>query len=103
MAIIIHRFLIFGFFSIEQYAAPQYLVDAFYNRAMRVVFGFHFGVVLAVYGHPFPGYHAGGHPEPEAKKVTHDRMQIQCPMCLIAVQENGNPGNSNLSQGNEYE
>src|SRR5689334_6365320 len=43
--------------------------------------------MLAMHRDPFARYHAGREPQPEAEAVTCDRMQVESPMRLMAMQE----------------
>jgi hypothetical protein len=63
---------------------------------MGIINGFAFGVVLAVNGSPFFGNHASGKPEPEAKEVGSNRMQIERAVRLAAVQKNGDASNGDV-------
>jgi hypothetical protein len=56
------------------------------------------GVVLAVDGRPLPGDHAGRQPQPEAEEVAGDRVKVQRPMRLVAVQEDGDAGDGDVGQ-----
>jgi len=58
-------------------------------RAVRIVFGLAFGVVLAVDRSPLPGNHPGCHPQPATEEVADGRMQIERAVRLAAMQVNG--------------
>jgi hypothetical protein len=71
---------------------------------MGVVNRLAFGVVLAVNSGPLFGDHASGEPEPEAKEVRSNRMQIERTVRLAAVQENSNACDRNVGyrQGKQH-
>jgi hypothetical protein len=89
-------FLILGLGAIQLGAFQQHLADAAGLRAVRIVFGFALGVVLAVNRGPLLGHHARGHPQPETEEMLGDRMQVQRPVRHAAVQENGHAGDRDV-------
>ena len=91
-------FGIAGFADIIGHSGPQNPRQSVDLGGVGVVLSFGLGVVLAVNGGPFLGDHAGGHPQPEAEKVGHDRMQRQRAVRLTAVQENSDGGDGDMSQ-----
>jgi len=56
-----------------------------------------------VYGGPFLGHHAGGHPQPEAKEMTDCRMQIQRPVRLMTMQKDRHRSNGDVGQAQRYQ
>ena len=98
-AILFQGFLIFRFFTIKLSPFAEDFFDAFDLRAVRVVFGFAFGVVLAVDGGPLESVLSGGQPQPEAKKMFQHRMQFQGPVGGIAVQVYSDADNSDMGHG----
>ena len=64
----------------------EQLLDSEHLRAVRVVLRLHARVVLAVYRHPFLGHGPAREPEPEPEEVGERGVQIECPVCLMAVQ-----------------
>jgi hypothetical protein len=70
---------------------------------VRVFFGFAFGVVLAVNGRPSLGGHAGGQPQPKAKEMGGQPVQIQGAVGLVTVQINGDRSDGDVRhpQGDE--
>ena len=67
-------------------------------RTMRIFRGLDLRVVLAMDGGPLLGHHAGRHPQPEAKEVRHDRVQVQCAVRLAAVQIDGDRRDRDVRQ-----
>ena len=67
-------------------------------RAVRVFSLLALGVVLSVNGRPFFGHLTGGHPQPKTEEVRCDGVQIQGPMRLVAVQEDGHAGNRDVGE-----
>jgi hypothetical protein len=62
VAILLHRFVVFRLGAIQLGAFEQHLPDAARLRAMRIVLGLAFRVMLAVNRRPLAGHHAGRHP-----------------------------------------
>jgi hypothetical protein len=81
-----HRFFILGFGTVQFRAFEQHLPDAARLRTVRIFFGLALGVVLTMDRGPLAGQHASGHPQPEAEKMTDDRMQLQRAVRLAAMQ-----------------
>ena len=81
------RFLVLGFAAIQLAALQEHGPDAARLRAVRVVLGLALGVVLAVDRDPLLGHHARAEPEPEAEEMRRDRVQVERPVRLRAVQE----------------
>ncbi len=94
--VFVQGFLIFGFLTIQFGTFAQHFLDAFDLRAVRVVFGFAFGVMFAVDGGPLKGVLAGGQPQPETEKVLQHWMQVQRTVGGIAVQVNGDANNGDV-------
>ena len=84
---------------IQLRALEQDLADAFSLRAVRIVGRFYLGVMLAMDRYPLLGDHAGGHPEPETKEMTHHRVQIEAPMGLCAMEVNCHRGDRDVGEG----
>jgi hypothetical protein len=63
---------------------------------MGIINGFAFGVVLAVNGSPLFSDHASGKPEPEAKEMRSNRMQIERTVRLAAVQKNSDASDGDV-------
>jgi hypothetical protein len=78
-------------------------VDAEHLRTVRVFHGFALGVMLAMDRRPFLGYHAGTHPQPQAKEMCDQRVQIQRAMRLMPVQEDGHRGDCDMRQTQCYQ
>ncbi|MNM53407.1 hypothetical protein D3C81_645100 [compost metagenome] len=89
-------------FAVQLHAAPEHLADALGDRAVRVVLGFHLGVVLAMDGHPFAGDHRGGQPHPEAEEMRDQRMEIHAAMRLAAVQVQGHREDGELGEHQQH-
>ncbi len=68
------------------------------HRAVRVVRGFAFGVVLAVDGGPLAGVHRRGQPQPETEEVLERRVQLQRAMRRVAMQVDRDADNGDVSQ-----
>jgi hypothetical protein len=54
-----------------------------------IVHCFAHGVVFAMDRRPLFGDHPGRQPQPKAEEMARNRVQIQCPMSLVAVQKDG--------------
>lgn len=78
-----------GFRAVELDPLPQHLANAEHLRAVRVVWRFTFGVMLAVDGDPLFGDHAGGQPQPKSEEMADAGMEIERAVRLRAMQENG--------------
>jgi hypothetical protein len=98
VAVALHGLGVLGLGPVEFGALVEDLLDAEDVRAVRITFVFAFGVVLAVDGRPLLGDHAGGHPEPEAEEVRRDRVQVQRPVCGMAVQVDGDAGDRDVRE-----
>jgi hypothetical protein len=61
------------------------------------------GVVLSVNGRPLFGYLTGGHPQPKTEEMRGNRVQIQSPVGLVAVQKNGDAGNGDVREAQNDE
>ena len=85
-----------AFLAVELGAFQQHLADADDLRAVRVFLGLAPRVVLAVDRSPVLRDHAGGKPQPEAEEMADRGMQIERPMRLAAVQENGDGGDGDV-------
>ncbi|OMP13813.1 hypothetical protein COLO4_00898 [Corchorus olitorius] len=96
VAELLDRFLVLGLSAIQLRAFHQHLADASGLRAVRILFGFALGVVLAVNGGPFLRDHAGGQPQPETEEVSGDGMHVQRPVRLAAVQKNRDAGDGDV-------
>ena len=81
---------------IMHYPGKQNAHNAVHLRAMRVVFGFGFGVMLAMHCRPFARYHSGIHPQPKAEEVRHYRRQSQRPVRLAPVQKDSDGSDGNV-------
>ena len=98
MAITAESFFVFRFFALQLCTSEQDRFDAMHMRAVRVFSLLALGVVLAVNGRPLFGHLTGGHPQPKAEKMRCNRVQIQGPVRLMAVQEDGDAGNGDVGQ-----
>lgn len=98
MTVAAERFFVFGFFAIQLSTLEKHGSDAVHMRAVWVFGLFALGVVLAVNGSPLFGDLSCGHPKPKAEKVRCNGVQIQRPVCLVTVQENGHAGNGDVRQ-----
>ena len=96
VAVLLQRFLVLGLGAIQLRALQQHGLDAARLRAVRVFLGLALGMVLAVNGHPLARDHAGREPEPEPEEMRHQRVQIQRPVGLVAVQKNRHRGNRDV-------
>ena len=77
VAVFAQGFFVDRFLAIKLCALPENFADAKHLRAVRVFFGFAFGVVFAVDRGPGFGGHAGGQPQPKPKEMRGQPMQIQ--------------------------
>ncbi|MCY1429962.1 hypothetical protein D9M71_458970 [compost metagenome] len=73
-------------FTVKLGTFAQHRAQALVQRAVRVVGGFALGVVLAVHGGPFAGVLRRGQPQPEAEEVLERAIELQGPVCGVAVQ-----------------
>jgi len=87
-----------GLGAVQLRAAQQHGAQAIHLRTVRVFGLLAAGVVLAVHGRPFACDHAGGQPQPEAEEVRGQRVQIQRPVRLVAVQEHGDADHGDVGQ-----
>ena len=53
--------------------------------------------------HPFLSHQSGGEPQPKAKKVAGDRVQIQRVVCLLPVQENRDRCDGHMGQTQDHQ
>ena len=54
--------------------------------------------MFAVNGRPLFGHLTRGHPQPKAKEMRCNGVQIQSPVRLMAVQEDGDTGNGDVRE-----
>lgn len=66
---------------------------------MGILSSFTLGMMLAVNRRPFLGDHTGAQPEPGAKEVRHQRVQIKCSVRLMAVEINRDASNRDVGRG----
>ena len=86
VAVALHGLGVVRFLHVQEHAAEEHAPDAVELRAVRVLRRLALGVVLAVDRGPLLGDHARGEPQPEAEEVAHDRVQVERPVRLAAVQ-----------------
>ena len=98
VAVVFQRIGFCAFVTIQFRALDQHLGDTENLRAVRIVNSFAFRMVLAVYGRPGLGGHTRRAPQPEAEKMTDDRMQIQRAMRGMAMQINRHRSDGNVCQ-----
>ena len=98
VTVVFERFFIRAFDAIQFGAFHQHFFQAENLRAVRVVGQLAFGVMLAVNGGPRFGGHAGGCPQPEAKEMADDGVQIQRAMRGVTVQINRDRGDGDMGQ-----
>ena len=98
MAIAAEGFFVFRFFAVQLGTSELHRANAMHVRAVRVFGLLALGVVLAVNGSPLFGHLTGGHPQPKAEKMRCNGVQIQGPVRLVAVQENGHAGNRDVRE-----
>ena len=79
-------------------AAPQDGAQAMDHRAVGIVLRLAERMVLAVHGHPLPGDHAGGHPDPQAEEMADGRMQVDGPVGLVTMQVERHRGHGHLDR-----
>jgi len=92
------RATIFRFNLVKVGTFPHDFSDAEDLRAVRIVQRLAARVVFAVHRGPFPGRHAGSHPQPETEEMAHQRVQIKRVVCRVPVQIDRNGGNSDVCQ-----
>ena len=98
MAISFQGFQVLCFFPIELGSFSQHFADAKHLRTVGIGCSFALGVMLTMYCRPFLGHHAGSKPQPEAKEMAGQRMQLKRAMRLMAVQVYGDTGNRNMGK-----
>jgi len=98
VAVFLQRFGDLGLGAIEFGAFPENLLEAACLRAMGIIRRFAFGVVLAMDGDPFLGDHAAGQPQPEAKEMADDGVQINGAMRLRTMQKNSHGSDGDMGQ-----
>jgi len=86
VAVFFNGVRIAGFGEIQQYAAPEYAAQPAKLRAVRVFRRFRLRMMFSMDGHPLPGDHACGQPDPETEEMTGCRMEIERVMRLMPVQ-----------------
>src|SRR5437764_3598586 len=86
MAVTLERLLVVGLLHIQEHPSPEHAIDAVNLRAMRILGGFDFRVMLAVNRRPFLRHLAGGEPQPEAEEVRDEWVQLERAVRLTAVQ-----------------
>ena len=91
------------FDAIELNAGQQQRLDATGLRAVRVFLGLAFGMVFAVDRHKFLGHHARGQPKPEPEEMFRDRMQVERPMGLSAVEKNRDRADRDVGHTQRYQ
>src|SRR6185369_7960604 len=84
--------------AIEPDAAEQHAPDAPDLRAVRISIGLALRVMLTMHGDPLARDHARRDPEPEAEEMARDRMQIERPMSLMAMQEDRDAGDRHVRE-----
>ena len=92
-----------GCLLVKIHAAPQDRTDAVHLRAVRVLGGLAFRVMLAVHGDPLPGHHARRQPAPETEDMRDGRMEIDAAVRLAAVQVQGDGGDRGLRHDHEVD
>src|SRR6185437_1531080 len=98
MTVSFQGFQVLGFFPVELRPLSQHLANTEYLRTMRIVDSFALGVMFAVYRSPLLGNHSGGHPQPKGKKMTGQGMQVQRTMSLMAMEIDGDAGDSDMGK-----
>ena len=98
MAIAAEGFFVFRFFAVQLGTFEQNGANAMHMRTVRVFGLLALGVVLSVDGRPLFGHLTGGHPQPKTEEMRCDGVQIQGPVRLMAVQEDGDAGNGNVRE-----
>ena len=99
VAIFIQGLGVFRLDAVQFGAPPEHFADPENPGAVRIVRQLAFRMVLAVYGHPFLGDHAGSQPEPKTEKVAGHGVEFQGAVCLMAMQEDRDAGNRQVGQG----
>jgi hypothetical protein len=94
-------FFVLRFFSVQLGASEQDCFDAMHMGAVGVFSLLAFGVVFAVNRGPLFGHLTRGHPQPEAKKVRHDGVQVQGSVSLMTVQKDGHAGNGDVREAQD--
>ena len=84
-AVLLHGFRIARLLPIQLRTLQQYRLQADELRTVRVPFPLAHGMMLAVHSHPLPGDDARVHPQPEPEKMPQRGMQIDGPVCLLAM------------------
>src|SRR5690606_5011585 len=85
-------------FAVQPRAREQDAPDALALRAARVLVALAARMMLAVHRNPLASDHPRRQPEPKTEEMTRRRMQRQCPMSLMAMQEDRDARNRHVRQ-----
>jgi hypothetical protein len=88
--------LVLRLFLVQLGTFAQHGAQALDHRAVRVVDGLAFGVVLAVDGGPLAGVLTGADPQPETEEVLERRVQFQSAVCRVTVQIDGDADDGDM-------
>ena len=81
---------------IQHCSFEKNLFDSIHMRTVRISRFIAESVMLAMYGYPLFGDHAGCEPQPESKEMCHCRMKLYASVCLASVQEKCDSNNGNV-------
>ncbi|MNM61401.1 hypothetical protein D3C81_727020 [compost metagenome] len=98
LAVDAQGFGVLRLFLIQFGALAQDRAQALVDRAVRVIGGFAFGVVLAVDGSPLAGIHRRGQPQPETEEMLQRGMQLERAMRRKAMQVDGDADDRDMRQ-----
>ena len=97
-AVLLQRLGLGGLGAVQFRALEQDLFKAQHLRAVRVLLGLAFSVVLAMHRDPLAGDDTGSEPQPEAEKHPHGRMQVEATVGLLAMQVNGDSDDGQVTR-----
>ena len=87
-----------GLALVEISAFPHDFIEAHDLRAVGVFVRLAACMMFAMHRGPLFGFHAGGDPQPEAEKMTDDRVQIESAVCGMTMQIDGDGGDGDVGE-----
>ncbi|MCY1427405.1 hypothetical protein D9M71_432510 [compost metagenome] len=105
LAVDAQRLGVFRFGAVQLGAFAQHRGQPLDDRAVRVIDGFAFGVMLAVDGRPLAGVLRRGQPQPETEEMLQAAIQLQGAMGRVTMQidRDGDDRDVGHQQGDCYQ
>ena len=103
VAVLLERFEVFRFLAIQLGTLQENGADSARLRAVRILFRFNLGVVLAMDGDPLLCHHAGRQPQPKAEEMRDDGVKIKPAVRLTPVQKNGHRSDRDVRQNQRHD